>query len=742
MMRARFLAVCFLLLPLLLRANPEGASIVSGHAKIERLDGQTTQILTGEKAIIEWQDFSIGVGEKTVFMQPHKNAAVLNRVTGNRASFILGSLEANGRVYLINQNGLLIGRQGVISAASFVGSTHPISNDDFLRDATLVFKGDGEERLINQGEIHAREGDIMLLGYEVESQGLLSALKGEVLIGSAKEIIITPSGDERMRIRLSSPDAQTETGIELGGTIQALRAHVQADGNLYALAINQTGIVQATGAVEKDGKIFLVTPGGSVQVHGQISAKNEKMSGGEVRILGENVSLLESAAIDVSGAFGGGVVLVGGDREGKNPEILNSEYTHVARGACIDASATENGDGGKVIVWGNEATSFAGTILARGGDEGGDGGFVEVSGKYLGYRGIADRSAPKGKAGMLLLDPFNVTISAAATANETLDTGTYSPTASGANIKNSDLQTNLGGGPITVVTGNFGAEAGNITITAAVSYTSTNALTLQAAGNIALNNTGSIVNAGAGAITFTAGGNIVIDGNLQTTTSADIALNAGGNITIASAGSSTIIARNFTAIANGNFTSGASLAAGINVAGAITLVIDNANPSAPNIGGATLFMGNFTNFSSTSPSNGSIFVYTARESQNTVLGGAQLNGAAYVAPTAAEFAVNTDRAQWSTYYPSGFTPAAPTTYTFFFKETGPTVAQVVVAMTVLTTISGGSQSTAVTTGAPTQISTFQQPLNQPSVPVAISTYSSGFYVGPIQRPAVSATACP
>jgi hypothetical protein len=64
-----------------------------------------------------------------------------------------------------------------------------------------------------------------------------------------------------------------------------------------------------------------------------------------------------------------------------------------------------------VIVWGDQFTGFAGYISARGGALGGDGGFVEVSGKdTLAYRGLADVRAVKGRSGKLLLDPKFINI--------------------------------------------------------------------------------------------------------------------------------------------------------------------------------------------------------------------------------------------------------------------------------------------------------------------------------------------
>ena len=124
------------------------------------------------------------------------------------------------------------------------------------------------------------------------------------------------------------------------------------------------------------------------------------------------------AVLDASGINGGGTVLVGGDAHGANPNVQNAQFTYVDATATIKADATQNGNGGKAIVWANDTTLMYGNISARGGVLGGNGGFIETSGKrYLAVTNAADASAPKGLAGTWLLDPNDVTITTGTDAN-------------------------------------------------------------------------------------------------------------------------------------------------------------------------------------------------------------------------------------------------------------------------------------------------------------------------------------
>jgi filamentous hemagglutinin family protein len=91
--------------------------------------------------------------------------------------------------------------------------------------------------------------------------------------------------------------------------------------------------------------------------------------------------------------------------------IANAQNTLVNHASTLRADALTEGNAGKVIVWSDQLTQFAGTIQARGGAVSGDGGFVEVSGKdTLAMAGIVEAGAVNGQAGTLLLDPKNIVI--------------------------------------------------------------------------------------------------------------------------------------------------------------------------------------------------------------------------------------------------------------------------------------------------------------------------------------------
>ncbi|NBV84598.1 filamentous hemagglutinin N-terminal domain-containing protein, partial [bacterium] len=160
-------------------ANPAGASVVNGAVNMQT-SGNTLAITASDRSIINWQGFSIGAGETTQFIQPNAGASVLNRVTSGDASQIMGALQANGQVYLINPNGVFIGNGATINVGSFLASTANVSDESFKRGGNLTFSEASGAGIINRGTITANHGDVFLLAKTVENSGTIQAAQGTV----------------------------------------------------------------------------------------------------------------------------------------------------------------------------------------------------------------------------------------------------------------------------------------------------------------------------------------------------------------------------------------------------------------------------------------------------------------------------------------------------------------------------------------------------------------------------------
>jgi filamentous hemagglutinin family protein len=506
-------------------ANPLGGQVVGGSAAIA---GAGTSALTvtqsSQRAVINWNTFNIGNGEQTRFVQPNSSATVLNRVIGDLGpSQIYGTLSANGRVFLINPNGLVVGNGAVINTASFLATTHDIANADFMAGRyNFNIPGRPDASIVNLGTITAANGGFAaLVAPGVRNSGTITADFGKVALTAGNSFSLDLYGDKLITLAVNDQISASVKDVASGQTLKSL---VQNDGKLSAnggrveltaaaarrvvdSVINNTGVVEARSVGLREGKIVLSagthstkpvgTPTQTVKVSGKldVSGKASKSKGGAIVVSGEVIELA-AATLDASGTAGGGKVLIGGDTGGgkaaqavplpqAKPEteaLPNASSVRIDGASTINASATDSGSGGKVVVWSDGHTAFDGTIFARGGANAGSGGFVEVSGKQsLTFNGKADLGAPRGANGTLLLDPQNATIGSIAGAGVILA---------------SAIEQTLASADVLVATGAAGAEAGDLTVASAINWSAPTSLTLSAHRDVIVN--ANITNSYAG----------------------------------------------------------------------------------------------------------------------------------------------------------------------------------------------------------------------------------------------------
>lgn len=520
---ASWMAVLALLAGSVWAAESSGPQVVGGSATIQQNGGNLTVTTGSNRTIINWQSFGVPTGTTTNFIQPSSNSATLNRVLGNLPSRIDGSLLSNGRVYLINPNGIVVGPTGIIQTAGFVGSTLDLNDAQFMAGENMRFVGFSSETITNLGRIEASDGNVFLIAARVDNQGTIAAPNGTVGLIAGRDVLLT--GNNQVYIQ-PAEGSLGGTGVENSGTIEAARAELQAQGNLYALAINNSGVVNATGAVEEGGRILLRADGGKITNTGTLTATQVNADGstvgGEIRVLAEIVDLNGNAVLNASGQHGGGSIEIGGGFQGSGPEP-KAQITFVGDNVKIFADALEVGNGGTVIVWADGRTYIGGEIYARGGVNGGDGGFVETSGKeqlYVTGNARISTAAVNGKGGLWLLDPHTVTVDDAggATAVGAVDDFLDTPAADLA----IDKDTLIAGGNIMIQANT------DVVFTVDFTLTGTNTLTVRAGRDIVFNANVDVATTD-GAITMTANDTGASVGNRDAGTG-DIVFNSGATL--------------------------------------------------------------------------------------------------------------------------------------------------------------------------------------------------------------------
>ncbi len=502
-------------------ASPVSPTVVAGQASFN-LQGKTYSITNTPNAIINWQSFSVAADEITRFIQQSADSKVLNRITGQDPTQILGSLQSNGKVFLINPNGVMFGAGSRVDVNGLVASSLAISNADFLAGKNNFSGAANAGKVSNAGTITTPAGgQIFLVAPAVENSGIISSANGDVVLAAGHSVQLFDSKDPNVQVVVSSPSDQA---VNLGRIVaQGGRVGV------YGALVSQRGAINADSAVRgENGRIVLKSSGAGgttmLEAGSTTTAVGSNLNtGGDIQLLGDKVGLTGNAVVDASGAAGGGTVLVGGDYQGKNAAVQNAQQSYVGKDAVIKADATGLGDGGKVIVWSDEATRVYGGISARGGADGGNGGFVETSGHYLDMQGAVDTRAPRGAIGKLLLDPSNVYIAdnvgIATAAGMDGDNQLPSTTLAGNSVfletgfwvdsllTTANLQNALLNNDVTVSTVNTidRGGAGFIKVLSPVAWSSTHGLTLEANTDINLQ---AAINAPHAALNLHAGGQI------------------------------------------------------------------------------------------------------------------------------------------------------------------------------------------------------------------------------------------
>lgn len=287
--------ICFLFANMVW-ANPKDGKVVSGSAHFNT-QGNTLTITNSPNSIINWKSFSIDANETTRFIQQNSSSSVLNRINGQTPSIILGSLQSNGKVLLINPNGILFGQGSRIDVNGLIASTLNISNQDFLKGNYNFNAGDMTGKIKNQGTITTPSGGfVYLIAPDIENSGIITSPNGEVILAAGHSVQLFDSLDTNISVVVSAPE---DKAVNLG-QIVAESGKV----GIYGGLISQKGTVSADSAVAgENGQIyFKAIKDITLDAGGSISAQ-----GGDIRILGgmEDGTIRVAGTIDASAPNGG-----------------------------------------------------------------------------------------------------------------------------------------------------------------------------------------------------------------------------------------------------------------------------------------------------------------------------------------------------------------------------------------------------------------------------------------------------
>lgn len=366
-------------------AGPSGEQLVGGSATVGRPDALTTVVTQQtQRAIINWQTFNVAGNELVLFQQPSSSSVVLNRVIGGSPSEIFGSIEANGRVFLLNTNGVVFAPGAQLDVGGLVASTFTIADNAFMAGSNTLVRGAGapDAGVVNRGVIRTADGGfVVLAGDFAHNEGVIAAANGTIVLAAGARVALNLDGAGLVdfavdEATLSAAAGVSNTGQLLadGGTVVMTARIANA---LVGTAVNNEGLVRATRIEDRGGEVWLTGFGGDV---------------------------VNSGTLDASGVDGAG-----------GRAVVYSDHDVTLTGT-VRADGAADGAGGEVraIAAGALLLDDGALVSARGGANTiGSGGFIEVSGHgTIHLRGAID----VGTGGAILIDPSSVTLTAGSAA--------------------------------------------------------------------------------------------------------------------------------------------------------------------------------------------------------------------------------------------------------------------------------------------------------------------------------------
>ncbi|MBE9069256.1 CHAT domain-containing protein [Leptolyngbya cf. ectocarpi LEGE 11479] len=411
-------------------------SITTDGAQIQITGGVSST--DGENLFHQFETFNVETMETATFMAPASVENILGRVNGGQLSTIDGGLAVSNsaNLWLLNPAGIFFGPnahlnlQGDFTAATAdaVGFNQGwfiegIEDTDYqalvAAPHSLAFIS-SPAPLINLGNLHVAAGqNLRLLGGSVDNTGTLSAPAGSITVAALSNT---------NRVNLS------QTGQLLTLEIEPWTEDVPSLTHLPTLLTGRSVDSADTLTIATDGTPQLTQAGvttapdiGQASISGTVNSAGE--NGGHILILGEQISLVD-ATLNADGIYQGGQIHIGGDYQGAG-SWPNAIHTQVNQNTELRANALHQGNGGQIIVWADQSTDFGGNAQVQGGAQGGNGGFIEISGKSnLDFNGQFSLGAPQGESGTILFDPDTIRIVSGGTAADTATESTLFPVVS------------------------------------------------------------------------------------------------------------------------------------------------------------------------------------------------------------------------------------------------------------------------------------------------------------------------
>jgi filamentous hemagglutinin family protein len=340
------LALCF---PPTLLASPSGSQVISGQVNIDNSVAGVTKITNSPGAIIHWQDFNIKKNEITQFIQQNSKSSVLNRIVGGNPTEILGQLISNGKVFLINPNGVVFGSGSSVDTQGLMVSTLDLSNNDFKNNTFHFIAGSNTGNIRSEGIIHAgADGNILLIAPTIENTGSIKTEGGKITLAAGQEFTLTSLDNPDIQFQIQAPENNVLNIGELltqGGAV-----------DIFANSITHSGAINADSvSVDKQGNIQLFAKEDvTLGANSKISANNNSDKASNLHIKADNAVLI-GANTGIESTQGKLNIVLNADADAKNGGNIQ-----------VNSGTTLNSNGGNIVLGGGKCSTTDCDNTAKG----------------------------------------------------------------------------------------------------------------------------------------------------------------------------------------------------------------------------------------------------------------------------------------------------------------------------------------------------------------------------------------
>ncbi|SFU51981.1 filamentous hemagglutinin family N-terminal domain-containing protein [Polaromonas sp. YR568] len=291
-------------------ADAANASVSAGAAGIATVGNTTTINQSSQRVAIDWTSLSTAANEALIFNQPNASAIALNRITGSSPSEFLGSLTANGQVFILNPNGVLFGAGSQVNVGGLVASTLSMSNADFMAGNHVFTGSGGSGSVVNKGTLKAAPGGYLaLLAPEVRNEGVMTANLGAALLAAGNKITLNLDNGSLLgySIDQGAINALAENKLLIQANGGQVLLSAKAMDNLTTATVNNTGVIEAKTVQNKAGRILLMgdMETGTVNLAGTLDASApDGGDGGFVETSAAHVKVADGAKVTTLAASG------------------------------------------------------------------------------------------------------------------------------------------------------------------------------------------------------------------------------------------------------------------------------------------------------------------------------------------------------------------------------------------------------------------------------------------------------